>query len=293
MRTTPRSRQGSIATATSLLAIFAASALAADLMLQSGFVENDGEQIYFESVGTGDAVVLSHGGGGNHVVWYQQVPALAQKYRVITWDQRGFGRSTNVSQQAGPVSAVEDLEALLDHLGITSAHLVGQSMGGWAVMGFALRYPERVRSLVLADTVAGISTPQAAQAIDPALRSSAPPDQLPITRHPGLSDALGTRDPAKAFLYRQIGGSTPAGMGDKLRQTTYDLNDVRRIRIPTLLVVGEQDQVFPPATIRSIAAEVRGAQVTVVPGAGHSPYFEAPDAWNEAVMTFLGGVTPR
>lgn len=293
MRTTPQSRQSSIATATLLLAMFAASALAADLMLQSGFVENDGEQIYFESVGAGDAVVLSHGGGGNHAVWYQQVPVLALKYRVITWDQRGFGRSTNVSQQSGPVSAVEDLKALLDHLGITSAHLVGQSMGGWAVMGFALRYPERVRSLVLADTVAGISTPLAAQAIDPGLRSSAPPDQLPITRHPGLSDALGTRDPAKAFLYRQIGGRTPAGMGEKLRQTTYDLNDVRRIRIPTLLVVGEQDQVFPPATIRSVAAEVRGAQVTVVPGAGHSPYFEAPDAWNEAVMKFLGSVTTR
>ena len=261
-------------------------------MLQSGFVDNDGEQIYFESVGTGDPLVLSHGGGGNHAVWYQQVPALAQKYRVVTWDQRGFGRSSDVSEQAGPASAVEDLKALLDHLRITSAHLVGQSMGGWAVMGFALRYPERVRSLVLADTVAGIFTPEAARAIDSASRSPTRPDQLPITQHPGLSDALGTRDPAKAFLYRQIGGSTPAGMGEKLRQTTYELKDVRRIRIPVLLVVGEHDQVFPPATIRSIAAEIRGAQVTVVPGAGHSPYFETPDVWNEAVMEFLGSVTP-
>ena len=75
-------------------------------------------------------MVLSRGSGGNHAVWYQQVPS--QKYRVVTWDQRGFGRSTDVNKHAGPGPAVEDLKTLLDHLGITRAHLVGQSMGGWA-----------------------------------------------------------------------------------------------------------------------------------------------------------------
>lgn len=179
--TTPlQSLRCSIAAATLLLTTFAASTPAADLMLQSGMVKVDGEQIYFESVGTGETVVLSHGNGGTHAVWFQQVVVLGQKYGVVTWDQRGYGRSTNVNKQAGPERAVEDLRALLDHLGISSAHLVGQSMGGWAVMGFALKYPARVRSIVLADTIAGVFTPEAGS-----WRNSPPqgppPEELPIT----------------------------------------------------------------------------------------------------------------
>jgi 3-oxoadipate enol-lactonase len=288
MTTSLQSLRCSAATATLLLAIFATSAPAADLMLQSGFVKVDGEQIYFESVGAGETVVLSHGAGGSHAVWYQQVVLLAQKYQVITWDHRGFGRSTDVNKQASPERAVEDLKALLDHLGVTSAHLVGQSMGGYTVMGFALKYPTRVRSMVLADTPGGVLTPEVAS-----WRKSAPqgvpPDQLPITRHPGLSDAFGTRDPAKAFLYKQMGAASPAGLYEKTLKTSYALDDVRRISFPVLLVVGAEDQTYPPAVIRSIAALIKGARLAVLPGAGDSPYFETPEAWNAVVMKFLEG----
>jgi pimeloyl-ACP methyl ester carboxylesterase len=82
-------------------------------------------------------------------------------------------------------------------------------------------------------------------------------------------------------------------MGEKLRQTAYDLKDVERLRIPVLLIVGEGDQIFPPATIRSIAVAISGARVIELPGAGHSPYFETPDAWNEAVMEFLASASGR
>ena len=288
--TTPlHSLRCSAATATLLLTMFATSAPAADLMLQSGIVKVDGEQIYFESVGAGETVVLSHGAGGTHAVWYQQVVVLAQKYRVITWDHRGFGRSTDVNKQASPERAVEDLKALLDHLGVTSAHLVGQSMGGYAVMGFALKYPTRVRSIVLADTPAGVVTPEVAS-WRKSTPQGLPPDQLPITRHPGLSDAFGTRDPAKAFLYKQMGAAPPAGLNEKMLKTSYALDDVRRISVPVLLVVGAEDQLYPPAVIRSIAALIKGARLAVLPGAGHSPYFETPDAWNEVVMKFLAQI---
>src|SRR5690349_1553135 len=138
----------------------AAQAHADDPVLTSGFVECDREQIYYEAVGSGDALVLSHGLGGNHAIWYQQVPEFAKHYCVVTWDQRGFGRSTNTANNSGPEAAARDLAAVLDHLKIDRAHLVGQSMGGWAVMGYALAHPERVRSLVLADTLGGIYTPE-------------------------------------------------------------------------------------------------------------------------------------
>jgi 3-oxoadipate enol-lactonase len=72
-------------------------------MSTRGFIESDSEQIYFESWGDGaETVVLAHGLGGSHAVWYQQVPFLAQQYRVVTWDQRGFGRSTSNSRNIGP-----------------------------------------------------------------------------------------------------------------------------------------------------------------------------------------------
>lgn len=277
-----------IAMAILLLAGFSTPAAAADLMLQSGFVSVDGEQIYFESIGAGETVVLTHGSGGTHAVWYQQVVVLAQKYRVITWDQRGFGRSTNAKNQAGPGPSVEDLKALLDHLGIASAHLVGQSMGGWAVMGFTLKYPARVRSLVLADTIGGVFTPEA-ESWRTAPLTGTPPDQLPITQHPGLRDALGVRDPAKAFLYRQLGWPAPAGLSQKLRTTSYPLDDVKRIAVPVLVIMGAEEQTFPPAALRAVAATIKGARVAVLPGAGHSPYFETPDAWNDVVMKFLAG----
>lgn len=267
-----------------------------ELVLNSGFVDSDGERIYYESVGDGEPLVLSHGLGGNHAIWYQQTPILGRNYRVITWDQRGFGRSTNEAGAASPAKAVEDLRAVLDALKVERAHLVGQSMGGWAVLGFALKYPERVASLVMADTIGGIYTDEVAAHFDTYIREAmaAPPvEEWPITRHPALGDRLGQVDPAKAFLYREIGnvaGPAPANMGLLLRQTSYPLEEVGALDLPVLFVVGENDAIFPPPIIRSAASQVPGAKVLELRGAGHSPYFETPEAWNDAVRAFLGKV---
>jgi pimeloyl-ACP methyl ester carboxylesterase len=267
------------------------------MKITSGFIDSAGEKIYYESIGAGDPVVLSHGLGGNHAIWFQQIPVLAQKFRVITWDQRGFGRSTDTLKQSGPPAAVEDLRALLDHLSIPKARLVGQSMGGWAVLGFALKYPDRVKSLVLADTIGGIFTPEASKHYDAYIRDVAtgtPPDEMPYTQHPALGEQLGQQNPAQALLYREIGamaGPAPAGMGLKLRQTAYPMDNVHKLNAPVLFVVGGDDPIFPPAVIRSVAGEVKGARVVEIPGTGHSPYFEKPQPWNDAVLAFLTGPT--
>ena len=129
------------------------------LARQSSFVEMDGERLYCESVGEGDPLVLCHGVGGNHAVWYQQVPVFARTRRVVTWDHRGFGRSTDSTGESAPDLSVRDLAAILDHLRVDRADLVGQSMGGWTALGYALEHPERVRSLTLADTLGGITSP--------------------------------------------------------------------------------------------------------------------------------------
>jgi pimeloyl-ACP methyl ester carboxylesterase len=251
---------------------------------------SSGEDIYYEVAGDAeDVVVLGHGLGGNHAVWFQQVAVLAERYRVVTWDQRGFGMSSNRAGASGPPAATDDLTALLDHLGVERAHLVGQSMGGWAVVGVALRAPERVRSLVLADTIAGIGNEAIGAAMRTLSRRTVEPGVL------GAHPAVGAEfDRTRAFLYQQLGGFRTeldeADMIGTLFSTHYPAHEVAKLAVPVLCVVGSEDDLMPPAAIREVAAVLADARFVEIPGAGHSPYFEQPDAWNAAVLDFLESV---
>jgi 3-oxoadipate enol-lactonase len=265
----------------------------------NGFVESDGERIYYECWGeNGEAVVLGHGMGGSHAVWYQQVAFLSSRYRVITWDQRGFGRSTSVTGHLGPVPAVDDMVALFDHLGLDSAHVVGQSMGGWSALGFAIDRPERVISLTLADTTGGIFTPQIRKTLGDyagVVASGPPPDQLPLGRHPAVGTQLLEHDLAQSFLYGQLGSLTeppsPSTIMPLLMSTDHT-GQVEEIEAPTLFVVGENDPIFPPPLIASAAEHIEGSRVAIVEDTGHSPYFESADRWNNIVLEFLRHSAP-
>jgi len=116
----------------------------------------NGIELYYQVHGQGPAVVFAHGAGGNHMSWWQQVPAFARHCRCVTFDHRGFGFSGDGVDGPGPTAFVDDLRGLLDYLDIEQAFLVGQSMAGWTCMGFALAHPQRVRALVMANTLAGI-----------------------------------------------------------------------------------------------------------------------------------------
>ncbi len=116
------------------------------------------ETIYYEVTGAGEPLVLSHGAGGNHAIWFEQVAFFSRNYKVVTWDQRSFGNSTDHAGRHNAEAFAADLLALLDHLEIDRAHLAGQSMGGWTTVRFALDHPDRVRSVILADTTGGIVT---------------------------------------------------------------------------------------------------------------------------------------
>ena len=263
-------------------------------MATRGLVNSDGEQIYFECWGDADeTVILGHGLGGSHAVWYQQVAFLSQWYRVITWDQRGFGRSTRVTGPIGPVTAVDDLESVLDHLDVNQAHIVGQSMGGWSALGFAIDHPERVISLTLADTTAGIFTPTIRQTLlEYGLRTAAAPapGAMPLGFHPAIGTQLLEEDLAQAFLYNQMGSLTdpppPAEIMPLLMETDHT-EGASSITVPTLFIVGEHDPIFDPELIESAANLIQGGSVEVVENTGHSPYFERADRWNDVVVGFL------
>ena len=157
----------------------------------------NGIELYYESSGKGPAVVFAHGSGGNHLSWWQQVPVFSLSYRCITFDHRGFGQSLNPPGAPGREAFVEDLRALLDHLEIEKAFLVAQSMGGLTCLGFALAFPQRTTGLVLADTTGGIGE----QGVVKELRRRQIPDDLMLR---ALSPGFQEREPAKAFLYREI-----------------------------------------------------------------------------------------
>ena len=257
---------------------------------QTGTLEHDGESIYYETIGDGDPVVLSHGAGGNHAIWFQQVLALATRYRVVTWDQRSFGRSSNRAGEAGPEVFAADLEALLDHLDIDSAHLIGQSMGGWTTVRFAIDNARRVRSIVLADTPGGIMTATVRRDIERLGADALAAVDLEAWEHPAVGASTSREQPLKGFLYRQIGSVAPPPerkIGRRLFAVDY-LDRARALEHPKLFIVGSEDQLFTPEAIRSVASLFDDAKVVEIPGAGHSPYFETPELWNQAVLEFLG-----
>jgi len=254
----------------------------------NGHLSRDGEDVYYEAVGAPDApvVVLGHGAGGNHGIWFQQVPEFARDHRVITWDQRGFGLSTNRHELASPRVATTDLLAILDHLEVERAHIVGQSMGGWAALGLALAHCDRVRSLVLADTLGGIDVEgwwHAAAGIAP---------RVGPFNHPALSNDFCVRHPERAHLYLKIGGLRRDPHADQslpmrgMVDVTFADDQLAALAIPTLFIVGSQDEIFPPASIADAASRIPGSRVEQIDGAGHSPYFEQPEAWNSLVRRF-------
>lgn len=259
---------------------------------RTGFVERDDESIYWEVLGEGGVpLVLSHGAGGNHAIWYQQVAHFASDRTVVVWDHRGYGRSTDHAGRSGPQVATGDLLAVLDHLGISQADLVGQSMGGWTTVGAVLERPALARSVVLADTLGGITSPSIEAAAEGAKRAQLPRDAASrLGLHPAIDPSLARRDPARAHLYQQLAETTtvdvPTLIG-RLLAAQHLAGEAMRITCPVLCVVGDRDSLFPPAAVRALAGILPDARVAEIPGSGHSPYFEDPELWNHVVGRFL------
>lgn len=266
----------------------------------------NGIELYYEAHGQGPVLALAHGAGGNHVSWWQQVPVFAKRYRCITFDHRGFGLSRDGNQGPGPASFVDDLRGLLDHLGIDQALLVGQSMGGMTCLGFALAYPQRVRALVMTNTYAGMRR-AVWLATDEATRTQA--QALWERRRATLvRRALGLpfvrRHPHLAFLYKEIrlfNEEEPdrASTEESVRQLRALERDpevaasqeaLAAMRAPVLFVGGEYDDVMPVALMEVAASLIPTARMVVVPGCGHSVYFEAPETFNRIVLDFFHDV---
>ncbi|SNS24171.1 Pimeloyl-ACP methyl ester carboxylesterase [Sphingomonas laterariae] len=240
-------------------------------------------ELYYEDQGEGPAIVLAHGIGGNHASWYQQVPVFARSYRVVSFDHRGFGRSTDV-ENAGRTAFAGDLLALLDHLGIEQAVLVGQSMGAGTCISFAAAHPDRVRALVIASSLHAIAEGEdVAPLMDAARAATADLAQLDRV----LDADFRAANPVQAALYSAIASF------NRVDRKTLAGDWPARIApeavgngAPLLFLAGSADILFPVEAVRRTQARVPNSYLVEV-DAGHSVFFERPGEFNDSVLSFL------
>ena len=249
----------------------------------------NGIDIHYQSYGEGDALVFAHGAGGNLLSWWQQIPFFSQQYTCISYDQRGFGHSYDAPDGPGAGAFVDDLKGLLDHLGIESAHLVAQSMGGRSMLGFAAAYPDRAKSLVMADTTGGMAVDEVNQIANDWREQNASSEPITVR---ALARDYQARNLDMANLYRQISATNPPRPASALTGADSPTAEaLAAMNVPTLFIVGEADEISPPHVIEVAAKYVPGARLTRVPEAGHSVYFENPDVFNFEVDRFLRSVS--
>ena len=248
--------------------------------------------------GSGPALLFAHGLGGNHLSWWQQVAHFAPNYTCVAFAHRGFAPSGPVPSGVDPADYAGDLAALIDQLGFPDVRLVAQSMGGWTMLEYALAHQDRVKALVLSSTSGTIdrrgADPSGGGAYDAWLAKAEATiaDGMARGIHPAIGEHAARRFPDLHLLYRSI--DEMAGTLDKeklragLRRTaTRTLGEFKTFRVPTLLIAGGEDVVFPPFLASAIAASLPCGEAETISDAGHSPYFEQAARFNALVDAFL------
>jgi len=255
------------------------------------FLRRPACELHYEVTGEGPALVFAHGLGGNHLSWWQQVPHFAPRYTCVTFSHRGFGWSREEPGGPGAAAFVDDLAALVDHLGLPEVCLVAQSMGGWTCLGYALRTPGRVRALVMASTFGSVTDPE----IDALLLHRGLGHLFAAGLDPAVGARMAREQPALCYLYHQIGAlnrdlDRAAVLGQLVTLGTTVASALAALEMPVLCLLGEEDAVIPPQTVAVLAARIPGARLARVPEAGHSVYFERATTFNRLLDEFLAGV---
>lgn len=251
--------------------------------------------LHCEVDGEGDPLLFIHGLGATSNVWHAQRVVLSQQFRVIVYDRSGCGLSRQPEGALSIDAWATEVAALLDELGVTSAVIIGHSLGSMVAQRFASVYPDRTRALVLAGGEA-VLTPTG-KAILATRADSIEANGLASVVDPWLSNVLppATRagNAALAGLLRAMFLSyDPRSYAQQARALAdADVSaDHARISCPTLLLVGDQDPVTPLQWQQSIASAVPGSHMRVIPDTAHMTMLESPAAFTVALLEFLAGL---
>ncbi|MEV7144261.1 alpha/beta fold hydrolase [Streptomyces tauricus] len=265
------------------------------------YADSDGTVIFYERHGSGPAILFVHGSGGHHAAWWQQVAALRAEFTVLTMDLRGFGQSDPRARPAAGSGAGRrefdgqdfpgDVVAVLDQEDLTDVMVVGQSIGSVAALRAGLLRPERVSSVVLGHSLGGIRHPE--------LTELAAADRAEAVKLPVIDRLLTRRFQREradlTFLFQQMGTFNTAKMQD-LRNLDTDgpsLEDIQSSGVAVAFLAGEKDAVLGVRTVIRAHELLPGSHLEIVPGAPHSMYWEAPDAYNTAVARLRRTLTAQ
>ncbi|CAB4549219.1 MAG: alpha/beta fold hydrolase [Actinomycetes bacterium] len=257
------------------------------------FASVNGQQIHYQDTGgDGPPVVLAHGFLMNLTMFDHQVAALRDRYRVITWDERGFGETVFDGQPFTYWDSARDCLGLMDHLGIDRAVVGGMSQGGFLSMRAALLAPERVRALILLDTAAAVDSPETHAAnsgmVDMWL-SVGPVDELAQAVATIIID-----DPAENPKWIALWQSTPKERLAEPARCLLGRDEISdrlgEISCPALVVHGTEDTALTMEAAEAMAAALPGCGGVVRVAGAHAANLTNPDPVNAAILDFLDGL---
>lgn len=243
----------------------------------------------------GPAVLLIMGFGYPSSMWFRVVPALADRYRVLRYDNRGTG-ATGVPPGPYPVPLMaEDGIAVLDAAGVDRAHVIGASMGGGIAQSLALDFPERVRSLVLACTAAGGPTviPSESSRHEAAAAEGLSPEEAAELHLRYVYARATPREMIDEDLaVRAAQPTAPEGMLNQAQGVAAfaavgTVGRLHELRMPTLVITGDEDGLVHPENSRLIADHIAGSELVVIAGASHVLFTDQPEASTRALRDFL------
>jgi 3-oxoadipate enol-lactonase len=260
---------------------------------------DDRARIYYEEHGRGGtALVLAYGIGGNADMWDVNRDALAAQHRLVLWEPRGHARSDSPEDPARYSFQrwVLDLKTVFDVLRIRKAHVGGLSLGAGIATRFALRFPARVRSLVVTNSSSAAGLPLSVENLVMRARSI----EITLTKgmdamaefamaaNPNLSERLAIEPAAKEEFYAEYRRLSPVGYANSLRALLamdHITDQLPRLRVPVLLIGGDRDPSLAPMQV--MHRKVRGSKLVVLSPASHFGNRDQPEVWNRTVLEFL------
>jgi len=260
---------------------------------------DDRVRLYYEEHGTGGTpLVLAYGIGGNADMWDVNREALAANHRLVLWEPRGHARSDSPEDPAKYSFQrwALDLKTVLDHLKLKKAHVGGLSLGAGIATRFALRFPARVRSLVITNSSSAAGLPLSVENLVMRARSI----EITLTKgmdamadyamaaNPNLSERLAIDPSSREEFYAEYRALSPIGYANSLRALLamdHITDQLRQLRVPVLLIGGDRDPSLAPMKV--MQRKVRGSKLVVLSPASHFGNRDQPEAWNRMVLDFL------
>jgi pimeloyl-ACP methyl ester carboxylesterase len=260
----------------------------------NGAVKVNGVALHYEITGQGEPLILIGGLGTATWLWWKQVPEASKDFRVIAYDQRGIGWSDKPDEPYTIPMLADDLAGLMDALRIKQAHVLGISLGGYVAQEFALKYPERVKRLVLCSTsIGGVhAIPPAPDMIVALLTPVAGQDDLRERVALSVSPACAATHPEdidKMVAWRLDNPQPAYAYNRQLMSSVGWTSEGRlgQIIAPTMVLAGTADTVVPPGNAELLAEGIPHAELRLLEGAGHLINVEQADEFNQEVIRFL------